>query len=243
MANLMLVLGLAACVRPLKIRRATLTAEIPYSLTAALLVAFLANIHVFFQGYSNPVLSQLDGLVLLASFGLFLVYCFKSIKRVNAGGVQPDHDEKATSTKYGTMMLIGGVALVAIGGSVSVEGALFLADSLGVREGIVGLTIMALGTSAPELVVSTVAAYLGKVELAVCNVVGSNIINLLFVLGMASTMGPLPFDPNSNQDLVVLVMATLGILSLALFSTTPRLTRPAGSLMLVSYAGYILLSV
>ncbi len=243
LANLMLVLGVAALIRPLLVRAATLTVELPFSITAALLVAFLANEHVVLQAEVTPVLSFWDGLILLTFFALFLTYCFKSEVASEIAPNSFDSVETLATTNHVAVYLTGGMATLALGGMATVEGALSLAASFGVREGVLGLTIVAIGTSAPELAVSAVAAYYRKVELAVCNVVGSNIINLLLVLGIASTGANLPFDPNSNTDILVILFSSAAILTIAIRSKFSKLSRLAGLGLLTAYGGYLYLTI
>lgn len=238
LSNLMLVLGLAALVRPLVIRRVTMTTEIPYSLAATLLVGFLANAHVLENQSTYPLLSRWDGIILLLFFALFLVYCFRSIRYVEVGeNTMPEKCIHSVRRMW-TYVVVGSI-LVGLGGAATVQGALTLATVFNVRDGIIGLTIIALGTSTPELAVSIIAALKGKVELAVCNVIGSNIINLLLVLGLASGLTELPFDPNSNQDIMVLIIATVFLLFIALFSRNPTVTKPTGFVLVAGYVCYI----
>lgn len=233
--NVLLVLGVAAIVRPLQVRDSTVVSEIPFSLTAALLVGFLANAALF---TSNPALtiSRLDGVILLAFFLLFMLYVYKMSR--DSSYFEGQEGKKQTRFRD-TFFLIAGIVGLYFGGDWVVTGAVGLAQTWGVDDAMIGLTIVAIGTSSPELVASVVAAARGETDIAVGNVVGSNIFNLLWILGFTATIVELPFEVVSNTDLVMVIAASVMIL-LAMVTTKKRAVLRWHGIAFVSlYAAYL----
>ncbi len=219
-ANTLLVLGVAAMVAPLPVHSRTILSEIPFSLTAALLVGFLANAHLF---TNRPELSitRLDGLVLLFFLGLFFAYIVKVARDgqsmpIAKGGPERPQVVLARPWLASGYVALGTVALY-LGGEWVVDGALALARTFGLSQSFIGLTVIAIGTSLPELVTSAVAAYRKSTDIAVGNVIGSNIFNLLWVLGLTAVIADLPFDQINNTDIAMVIFAsTMLIVALAL---------------------------
>lgn len=234
-ANVLLVLGIAAIIRPLPIGDATVVTEVPFSLTAALLVGFLANAALF---SSDPELSisRLDGWILLFFFLLFMIYVYKVAKEGGGAGVQPDHPVTVTGA---VTRVVLSLVLLYFGGRWVVDGAVGIASALGVNDSLIGLTVVAIGTSTPEIVASAVAAHRNQADVAVGNVVGSNIFNLLWVLGSTSAIVELPFEAITNTDLVMVIAAS-SLVILALVSSRGRtIMRYHGVLFVVLYCAYV----
>jgi cation:H+ antiporter len=234
-ANVLLVLGIAAIIRPLPVRNSTVVSEIPFSLSAALLLGFLANAHLF-SGYPELSISHMDGAILLFFFCLFMLYVYKTSK-INA---PPVRRVESVGTRLRAFVLISLGALgLYLGGQWVVDGAIGLARLWGFNEALIGLTIVAVGTSSPELVATAVAAYRNQTDLAVGNVIGSNVFNLLWVLGFTSTIVELPFEVVSNTDLLV-VIASSALVILALVSSgNNTIKRSHGVLFVAFYLAYI----
>lgn len=234
-ANVLLVLGVAAIVRPLTVHDSTVVSEIPFSLTAALLVGFLANAALFSSVHELSV-SRLDGGILLFFFALFMLYVYK-ISRDKADAV------KAENVDFGTgraLAYIGlGVVGLYFGGGWVVDGAIGIAQWLGVNDALIGLTIIAVGTSSPELVASAVAAYRNQADIAVGNVVGSNIFNLLWVLGLTSSIVELPFEVISNTDLVMVIASSSLIIVALAISRNNTIQRTHGIVFVSLYMAYV----
>lgn len=235
-ANTFLILGVSAVIFPLAVERSTVIKGIPLSLLAALLLGILANDRLIDKG-NTSVLARIDGLVLLSFFIIFLYYSFGAAKAVK--GVE----EHAPARQYGLIkslfLIAGGLILLVLGGKWIVDGAVHFALALGVSQSVIGLTVVAVGTSLPELATSAVAASKRNVEIAVGNVVGSNIFNVFFVLGISSVMKPLPFQPKRNIDIGVLVVASL-LLFFTMFSGKKHsLDRWEGVIFVILYAMYI----
>lgn len=235
-ANILLILGVAALIRALPIRDSTVLSEIPFSLIAALLVGFLANAALF---SSDRVLSisRLDGLIFLGFFGLFLVYVY----RVSQTGEPEAHlDDSSRSIANGWIKVVVGAAGLALGGKWVVDGALVAGERFGLSETFMGLTVVAIGTSLPELVASSMAAARGKTDIAVGNVIGSNIFNLLWVLGVSALIRPLPFDVVSNTDiLMVIFSSTLLVGAVAVGRRRDTIERWEGGVFIALYAAYL----
>ena len=234
-ANVLLVLGIAAIVRPLPVRNSTVVSEIPFTLTAALLVGFLANAHLFSD---DPKLSigRIDGGVLLFFFLLFMLYVYKSSSTDDS----PVRPVKADGTLRRAITFIGLGALgLYLGGQWVVDGAVGLADNWGINDALIGLTVVAVGTSSPELVASAVAAYRNKTDIAVGNVVGSNIFNLLWVLGLTSSIVELPFEVVSNTDLLVVIGSNAMIILALVSNRGNSVNRTHGMVFVGAYIAYL----
>lgn len=235
-ANVLLVLGVAAIIRPLPVRDSTVVSEIPFSLAAALLVGFLANAALFSD---NPELSisRLDGGILLFFFLLFMLYVYK-MSTTDEQTVFPETSSGPVIRSLG-LIILGSLGLY-FGGQWVVEGAVGLAHSWGVDDALIGLTIVAIGTSTPELMASAVAAFRGNTDIAVGNVVGSNIFNLLWVLGFTSSVVELPFEVISNTDLVMVIVSSTLILLALVASRNSTVRRSHGMVFVGMYLAYLI---
>jgi len=234
-ANVLLILGVAAIIRPLPVTDATVFSEVPFSLTAALLVGFLANAALFSKR-PELTISHLDGAILLFFFFLFMLYVYR-VSRSGHGMRQPAVRNRSTARSG--MLIAVGVAALYFGGSWVVDGAVGIARTLGVDDALIGLTIVAIGTSAPELVASAVAAYRGQTDIAVGNVVGSNIFNLLWVLGITASIVELPFKIVSNVDLLMVIAASTMVILAMVVSRRNAVMRWHGIVFVLCYLGYL----
>jgi len=235
-ANIFLILGVSAVIFPLAVGKGTVWKEIPLSLLAALLLGVMANDRLIDKS-GLSALTRIDGLVFIAFFIIFIYCSFSIAKRID--GI----DEHVPQKQYGLLksflLIIGGLIGLGIGGNWIVNGAVHIASKLGVSESLIGLTIVAVGTSLPELATSAVAAYKKNVEIAVGNVVGSNIFNIFFVLGLSSIIKPLPFQPSGNINIGVVILASL-LLFLWMFTGKKHsLDRWEGIIFIILYASYI----
>ncbi len=239
-ANILLILGVAGIIFPLAVTKGTVWKEIPLSLLAAVLVGILANDR-FIDGAASSRLTRIDGLVLLCFFAVFLYYT-AGIARTIEGATSGAGKDVQTPLRTGVLMAAGFVALL-VGSTWVVGGAVKLATSLGVSQTVVGLTIVALGTSLPELATSAAAAYRKNAEIAIGNVVGSNIFNIFFILGISALIRPIPFEPKVNVDIGVSIVAS-GLLFLCMFTGKRRiLDRWEAAIFLLLYAVYITTTV
>lgn len=241
-ANILLILGVAAFIYPLKIKESTVFSEIPYSIIALLLVAFAANAAIV-----NPdmelMISRFDGFVFLFFFGLFMVYIIKLAREGRADMVEDAPDEMLPMGKSILFVALGMTGLF-LGGKWVVDGAVAIASQFGLSEKLIGLTIVAIGTSLPELVTSAMAAYKKNTDIAVANVIGSNIFNLLWVLGLSAVISPMKFDIAINLDIIVLLVASsLIIFSLMTGKAKMQIGKPTGVFFLACYVGYLVFVV
>lgn len=235
-ANIFLILGVSALIFPLGVGKGTVWKEIPLSLLAALLLGAMANDRLIDKS-DTSALTRIDGLVFLAFFIIFMYYSFGIAKRIE--GIDSHLPQKQHGLLKSLLLIVGGLVGLGVGGNWIVGGAVYIASRLGVSQSLIGLTIVAVGTSLPELATSAVAAYKKNVEIAVGNVIGSNIFNIFFVLGLSSIIKPLPFHPSSNVDIGVVILASL-LLFLWMFTGKRRsLDRWEGMVFLILYGCYI----
>lgn len=238
-ANILLILGITAIVYPLSVGQGTVWKEIPFSLLAVIAMGFMAN-DILIDGASTSTITRIDGLLLISFFIIFLYYIFSIAKQGTESGETP---EQYSYGKSVGMIVLGLIGLV-IGGKWIVDGAVMFATSLGISEALVGLTIVAVGTSLPELATSVMAAYRKNVDIAVGNIVGSNIFNIFWILGLSAVISPLPFISVLQSDLVVTLIATL-LLFLALFigkrHTIERWQGVAFIFMYLAYLAYVVI--
>lgn len=233
-ANILLILGITALIYPLSVKRNTTFKEVPFALLAVVLVFLMGN-DGFFDGQGFNMLSRTDGFAFIALFIIFLYYTY---------GISKIKGDKEHITEYSwTLSLfyfLGGIILLAIGGHIIVENAIALAKGLNISERIIGLTIVAIGTSLPELATSVVAALRKHTDIAVGNAVGSNIFNVFWILGITSIMSPIPFSPSINIDVFISIIATLLLFLLVLSSRKKQIERWHGLFFLLLYISYMI---
>jgi cation:H+ antiporter len=233
-ANVLLVLGVAAIIRPLPVRDSTVVSEIPFSLTAAILVGFLANAALFTTHHELSI-SRLDGVILLFFFLLFMLYVYKVARETIPAETSPASLSRLRAVAY----ILVGTAGLYLGGRWTVEGAIALARLAGVDDALIGLTVIAIGTSLPELIASAVAAYRNQADMAVGNVVGSNIFNLLWILGLTACFVDMPFKVVSNSDLVMVIVSSSMIILALVSSRQNTILRSHGIAFVTFYAAYL----
>lgn len=230
--NLFFILGVAGLISPLVVQSSTVWKEIPISLIAAILLFFLVN---SFFSEEKQMLSRLDGIVLLIIFSFFLYYVYSQMRSIPAA-------KEEVVVNFSMMkisgLVVGGLLGLVIGGRLVVENATSMAVSLGVSQQIVGLTIVAAGTSLPELATSVVAAFKKNNDIAVGNIVGSNIFNLLFILGLSAVIRPIGFNPLFNNDLYLLFFGTLLLFLFMFLGGKKRLDKWEAGILLLIYLLY-----
>ena len=240
--NLMVVCGACALFSPLTIRQDTLKKEFPLSIICAALMLVL--------GYIGMTLGHIDGIIFLVLFVGYLLWMIQSAKKARAAvlsdPVQSDQIEQAEfveeniailPTWKSLVFIIGGMIAIKFGGDFVVDGASSIASSMGLSQTLIGLTIVAMGTSLPELVTSLVAAKKGEVDMALGNVIGSDIFNILFVLGIATAISPISFLMENVIDIILLII--MSVIVLAFAWTKQQINRKEGILMLLMYAAYM----
>lgn len=235
-ANVLLILGIAAAIYPLKVQSQTKWKEIPFSLLAAIVLFFVAN-DVLIDHAHHSEITRSDGFILLGFFSIFMVYVIAVSKQSNEEMGDSDIREMGM-TKSMLFILLGLTGLV-LGGKWIVDGAINIAKLFNVSESLIGLTVVAVGTSLPELATSAVAAYRKNADIAIGNVVGSNIFNIFFVLGTSAVIKPLPFLQSNNGDLLVTILSSLLLFVFLFIGEKRLLKRWQGIVFLLMYVAYV----
>jgi len=231
--NLFIILGIAGMITPLIVQSSTVWKEIPISFIAIVFLFIMAN--DFFDQDSH-VMTRVDGFILLAMFALFLFYVYKQLK-------SDKNEIESTQKNYGILkiwgFIIGGLIGLIIGGRLVVTSAVEMATTLGISEKIIGLTIVAVGTSLPELATSVVAAIKKNNDIAVGNIIGSNIFNIFFILAVSALIQPIGYETVFNNDLYLLAGGTL-FLFIAMFTgQKKKLDRWEAIVLLIIYIAYV----
>lgn len=239
-ANILLILGVSALITPLPINKNTYFSEVPFSLIATLLVGFLANVTLFNQVAPNApqYISRYDGVVLLFFFVMFLGYVYV-VSKQNDEELQ-EGDIRMMSTGMSVIYILIGMVGLYFGGNWVVEGAISMATSFGMSESLVGLTIVALGTSLPELATSITAALKKNTDIAVGNAVGSNIFNLLWILGISAVIKPLEFQVVSNDDIFMIIIASTMLILAVIIGKRTVISRWEGLWFVLAYISYMI---
>lgn len=236
-ANILLILGISGIIYPLIVTKGTVWKEIPLSLLAAVLLGILANDRLIDNAYSST-LTRIDGLVLLSFFVIFIYYSLGMAKRIE--GSEALLPAKKRGIRKISVMIAAGLFTLILGGKFVADGAVELATALGISQSTIGLTIVALGTSLPELATSAMAAYKKNPEIAVGNIVGSNIFNIFFILGISSLIRPLAFEAKSNLDIGVVILASFLLFIFMFTGKHQKLDRWEAGLFLGIYTAYML---
>lgn len=242
-SNTLLILGISAIIAPLAVKKATINKEIPFSLLAIIAVGILVNDFLIDKTVPSG-LTRIDGLILILFFGIFIYYTFgisrekENIFQKTVGEMR--EEPKQHSNLIAVIMIIFGIIALVLGGNWIVNGAMGIATIFGLSEALIGLTIVALGTSLPELAASGMAAYKGRTDMAVGNVIGSNIFNLLLVLGLSAVLAPISFSQSLNLDLIFLIIVTVLLLFLIYIGKKNMLGRREGVVLLLIYAAYLI---
>ena len=234
--NLLVVVGLCAIFQVVEVDRDTICRDIPYSLFAAALLVVLGTV-----GTEGMILGHIDGIILLIAFTAFIILMIRSaLKARNNQAIAPGSEEEEIVTQTVAMSIasiIGGACAIAIGGDWVVDAASTIALKLGMTETMVGLTIVAVGTSLPELVTSIVAARKGEVDMALGNAIGSNVFNILMVLGVAAAISPIDMLVDNIMDIGAVIVATLVCWIVA--AKNKKLGKVMGVIMVVAYFAYM----
>ena len=231
--NLMLVCGACALFAPLIVQKNTLKKEIPLSVVCVVLLLVL--------GLFGMEIGRTDGVILLILFIGFLVWMVKSALKAHAGSAnleESDNEYKIYPAWVCVIYIVGGAVAIKFGGDFVVDGASAVAMKAGLSQNLVGLTIVAMGTSLPEFVTSVVAARKNEVDMAFGNVIGSNIFNILFILGVTATISPVAFIMENVIDSVILLIVSILVWVFAW--SRLHIEKKEGIVLLACYAGYLL---
>ena len=230
--NILKIVGVTAVVAPITITKGTLTKEIPLAILSCVVVLICAN-DVFLETGTENILNRADGLLMLCFFAIFLGYTF-AIAHDNTEEEQAEI--RPLSTWRCLLYIVGGLVALIFGGRLFVNGSSEIARSLG--ESVIGVTLVAMGTSLPELATSVVAALKKNPEIAIGNVIGSNLFNVFFVLGMSATITPLPLGGITNVDLFYLLAVSLLLFFAGRYYKVRTITRVEGVFMIFAYVVY-----
>ncbi|MCG1008554.1 calcium/sodium antiporter [Salinicoccus sp. ID82-1] len=235
--NITVVVGLTALIAPLTVQSETVRKEIPFALLAAIVMMILM-VDIALQSGGENIITRGDGLIILLFFAVFLYYVFEMARKNRSNNVEEVNTDVGESWLKNILFTIGGLVAIIIGGEMVVSSATEIALALGMSEALVGLTIVAVGTSLPEIMTSVTAAMKGKGDMAIGNVVGSNIFNILFVTGTAATVAPIAAESKLFFDGWVMVALTVLLL---IFSRTHfKIGRKEGAVLLVAYVAYLI---
>lgn len=234
--NVFVILGLSSLVYPLHVAHNTIWKEIPFSLLAAVMVFVLAN-DALIDAQTSSMLSRIDGIVLLAFFAIFICYVV-AVARQDNQSLQGEVIHKMGLWKV-VFFIAGGLAGLVFGGKLLVEAAVTIARTLGVSESLIGFTIVAGGTSLPELATSAVAAYKRNSDIAVGNIVGSNIFNIFYILGISAVIRPIPFTAANNFDVWVTILSSCALFASMFIGKRRFMERGEGAFFVVCYIAYV----
>ncbi|WP_455682272.1 calcium/sodium antiporter [Thomasclavelia sp.] len=231
--NVLLILGISGCIARLKVNNNTYRYEIPFVMAITLILLVL--------GKFGGSVDRLDGMILWALFLLFLFYLYRLVKKGEDVPIDEVEklDEKDTLFRLGLMIILG-IAAIVIGSNMTINSATYIAKEIGISQRLIGLTIIAFGTSLPELVTSMTAAWKGKSDLAIGNIIGSNIFNILFVLGTTALISPaaITFESGFIIDGIVAIGALF--LLYVFIDDGYHLKKSGAIIMLVGYIAYFI---
>lgn len=236
-ANILLILGVAVMIRPLEVQKTTVKKEIPLVSLASIVLFVLAN-DALIEKESFSAITRSDGLVLIGFFMIFLYYAFE-VATNSELNTDDNLEEKVHPLGKAFLLMLVGIAGLAIGGDWIVKSATTIAKDYGLSETTIGLTIVAVGTSLPELATTISATLKKKTDIAIGNAVGSNIFNIFWVMGVSSIIKNVPFDPDKNLDLLLCVISSVLLFAFLFFSKKHILKSWQGVIFLVLYISYI----
>ena len=232
--NLLLILGLSAVISPVKFQKSTRNIEIPMCFAITLIFMILANV--------GNVISFADSIILLVLFVGFLGYTLYVAKKGQAEAAEEEKEEQKNDSMLKNIFLIAiGIVGLKLGGDFTVNNAVVIAQTLGISEKVIGLTILAIGTSLPELVTSVVAAVKGNDDIAIGNIIGSNIFNMLMIIGVTAFITPLAYNVTYNVQLIILLFALILLEVFAFTKPKDNMTRSNGIVYVALYAVYMIM--
>lgn len=238
MFNLLVVIGVSAMISPLSVKRSMIKKDYPLSVFAAVLLGVLCLDSVLFHA-KETMLGRMDGVILLICFAFFMCMTVREGLR-GRKDAKREHEEEVGNMSFpvgkSILLLIVGLAGIVFGGDLSVEGAKEIARAFGLSEALIGLTIVAIGTSLPELVTSIVAAKKGESDIALGNVVGSNLFNIFFILGSSATILPMHVSGTYIYDIGLLILVS--VLAYIPIAKNKKVGRVMGTVMTLSYVAY-----
>lgn len=234
MFNLLVVIGLCSLIAPINVKKSVIKQDYPFSLLVTVILFLLSADFLF--GKDNMILSRLNGLILIVFLVLFMFYSIKNAKKERSVLDSQNESIGVRSLPKSILWLIIGLACVIFGGQLVVNHATTIARFLGISDTLIGLTIVAIGTSLPELVTSLVATRKGDNDMAIGNVIGSNILNIVIILGISSSINPISVTMLSIYDLIILI--AVNILIYLVILPKYQVKRSVGFFMVLTYISY-----
>ncbi|MCX7737546.1 MAG: calcium/sodium antiporter [Candidatus Kapabacteria bacterium] len=235
-ANILLILGVSSIIYPITAKKNTVIKEIPFSLLAVVVVGLMGNdFHI--DGHHFSSITRIDGFVLIGFFIIFMYYVF-GITKSSEDIIEKD-EKKIQSIPKSLLFIFLGVLGLMFGGKWIVDGAVEIAEAFKISQSFIGLTIIAVGTSLPELATSAMAAFKKQSDIAIGNAIGSNIFNIFWILGMSAIINPLPFNSNLNFDVAMTIFASLLLFLIMYVGRKRVIDRWEGVLMVIIYIAYI----
>lgn len=234
--NLLFILGLSSIIKSVAFKRETRLIEIPICLFVSIAFMIICNI--------GQDVSRLDGIILIALFILFIIYTIVMAFKGEAFDKEEDNVEEEKEAKKGStlkdiLFIVLGIVALKVGGDLAVDNAVNVAKILGLSEKIISITILAIGTSLPELVTSVSAAIKGKSDIAIGNILGSNIFNMLLIIGTSSLIKPIVYNMSYNKDMLILIAATAILSLFPLIPPKNKMSRMNGVIYVIMYLGYM----
>lgn len=233
--NLLLILGVSALIQPVKFQKSTVKIEIPMCFAFSAIFMLLCN--------TGNIISRFEGLLLLVLFCGFLAYTFYVAKQGIAAASEEEKKETENSDSMlkSILLVIVGIVALKLGGDFTVDNAVVIAHQLHISEKVIGLTILAIGTSLPELVTSVVAAIKGNDDIAIGNIIGSNIFNMLMIIGVSALIIPLNYNVTYNVQMVILLIALIVLSLFAFTKPKEKMSRANGIIYVIMYVVYLAL--
>lgn len=233
--NTLTIIGITAVIFPIMVRNNTTWTEIPLSLLAAVVVALMAN-DILIDGSGSSVVTRTEGFILLLFFAIFLAY---NIHLTLSEGYSGEVEVTDKPVPRALLILFAGLLMLILGGRAIVFSAIKVASLIGMSERVIALTVVSVGTSLPELVTSVIAARKKNTDIAIGNVIGSNIYNIFLVLGLSAVVNPVTVQPMANLDLLLNVAASLLLFVFVFTGRARKIHRPEGIIFLIIYVAYV----
>lgn len=231
-ANTLLILGLSAAITPISISKKTIFKEMPFLIVSTIAMAVMAMDKLIDN--SRNLLSRVDGMILLL---LFVIYFFSMIEMIVNNKEKDSEEVESMPLLKSSVLTVFGLIAIVMGADLTVTSAVSIAALFGLSETLIGLTVVAVGTSLPELITSVVAAKKGENDIAIGNIIGSNVFNILLVLGVSAIINPIIISSRNYIDLVILIIAT--VTTMLIMFTGSKISKWEGRLMYLAYFGYI----
>lgn len=238
-SNVFLILGITTLITPVILTKTNLKYDLPIALGVSVLLFFLAYDTLFFGGEKN-IISRWDGLILIVGFAIFMIYSFATASDDQFSESEQDENKERVKMGKAIIQIILGLAGLIIGGRLFVNSGSSIAKSLGVSDAFIGITVMAVGTSLPELAASINAALKKKSQMALGNVIGSNIFNILLILGVSSVIRPLTLGDITFVDMAMMISTTVLIILGALAICRKEIKRWQGLIFVLIYIAYVI---